>query len=181
MNSRRMEPIVAAALAAFVWAAFFCPWLRVESRPANDIKKAFGIRGESEMVRVSGYDIPEMANAKGSRVASAVGQLFSSDAKDVGKRSYRVWILPILASLLAVLTWLSVTRRRVALTIAVVGAAVFGLGTYKILAADLDGVLFVVHVASGLWLTLVAYLAMGLLNFRLFILANESRQGQSHL
>ena len=165
MNSQRIKTI--AILAAIIPAiCFFLPWASIEIRNATSIKNFLGMMGEAERIKISGYDIPCMANNGNARAIQKVLTIFVSDAENADKKSYLVWLVPLLAILLAGLTFPAARNRKLALAVGAAGILIFLAGTIKILTADLNPAGAIVHISPGFWLTLLSYLALGIVNIQ---------------
>lgn len=62
----------------------------------------------------------------------------------------------------------------VGLAIGIVGIAIFAFATFKITTTDLDKLVLKVNIGYGLWLTLVGYLGIGILQVAEFLQLNKS-------
>lgn len=107
--------------------------------------------------RVTGFDIPQVANQRDAKVAMALAEAFTRTRHDIGAQSYAVYALPALALLSGAL--LTVLGRRVVVTLGVVllGTVVAGVGSWQLLTMKTDLRFVAITVGQGLWLSLWAY------------------------
>ena len=80
---------------------------------------------------------------------------------DADKKSYAVWLLPLLAVALAAASWLFGKNKWVNLVISDICILVFAIGVFKISTTDLDKAVLKVTIQPGIWIILWSYLLMG--------------------
>jgi hypothetical protein len=174
--------VVVCALA--IVHAFFMPWAKASAsagKVASDslagVEKKYpllsGLFGnmskESEKVTsaadavtvkmsVSGYDIPKMMNAKSSQVAVALTGIFMKDAKDADKKSYAVYLMPILALVCIGLAFMGMKNKIALIVMAVLSGGIAGGGLYNLMTVNLSNLPIQISIERGLWQTMYAYL-----------------------
>jgi len=158
-------------LAMIVVVGFFLPWMRIESEQLGALSKVLTGRRQEIVDNLSGFRIPILANSPDARLVISVAKIFKPDIKDVDKKSYLVWLVPILAVLLLGLAYFFGKNKWFNLFLAILGISIFVIAFYKIKTTDLDKMVLRVSIDSGLWLVLYAYLAMGILGLGNFIYA----------
>jgi len=168
MNSQLIKPITILGAAVPV-ICFFLPWASVELKPVNFLNKLFNRHAKTEIVRISGFDIPCMANRESSKEVQSVVKVFVSDAENADKKSYLVWFVPIMAIILACLTRPAAKNTTLAICVGVAGVVIFLAATIKILVTRIDNMAMTVHISPAFWLTLLAYLALGILNIHQYM------------
>jgi hypothetical protein len=163
--------LAALALAAVVVIAFFLPWAHVESQEVGMISKMLTGKAQANIASVSGFGIPRMANSDDSRLAISVIKIFAPNVTDADKKSYLVWLMPILAIAAGIGLAAFGNNKWVSLAIAVVCSLVFVLGVYKIASTDMNKLILNVKIGAGLWLTLYGYLGIGLAGIAGFLVS----------
>ncbi len=158
-----MYKIAMAVLAVVIVVAFFLPWVSVSSPAAGKITKFLGGNEKVALASISGFQVPVLANGPDSRLMITIIQLFNPGVKDADKKSYLIWVIPALGVLMAGLFGFLGKNKWLNLVFAIVGILIFSVAAYKINTTDLNKIVLKVHISSGLWLVLYAYLAMGLL------------------
>ena len=191
MRRRVMLAIIIIA-ALFILRGFFMPWAQVNAsvtkiagsvtdkagkelkdvpfteKLAKNLSKAtdaIGNLGDIEVkTAVSGYDIPRLVNSKSSKVAIAVAQLFFGNVKDLDKKSYLVYLLPICSIVCILLAILGIRlKASIIAMLALSGIISFG-GLFKIFTTNLSSLYVNIMIARGLWDTLYAYLFIFLIS-----------------
>lgn len=172
--------------AAMIVIGFFMPWAALDIRATSfekDVSKharhslgnLFHTSGSREPswirhrsghlpvipTRVSGAQIPEMANRKNVKVATSLIELFTKQHQNVGPMSYAVYLLPGIAIILAALmTWVG-HHRLVAIPVALLCAGISGAGLWTLLTTNTKAA-FAIRIEWGLWASLVAYAVFAL-------------------
>jgi len=160
--------IVITILAALVFVAFFLPWAHVEAQAVGAVSKILTGKAQANISSISGFDVPIMANSPDSRFAISVIKIFAPNVKDADKRSFFIWVVPLLAVAMAFVMFLAGSNKLASLAIAVIGIAIFAVGVYKINTINLNKLVLNVRIGLGLWLVFWGYLGIGvaaLLNF----------------
>lgn len=175
-HATRQTSAWAAAVVAI--AAFFMPWATMDIRTKELEKtvgsgfkralgKSFRSHGEPSWIkkksntpiiptRVSGFQIPILANRRNVKVVTNLAKIFTKKDEQLGLKSWAVYLVPGLAVLFA---WLISTygkKKSVALIVALLSAAVAGVGFWELLTTNTRAS-FAVDIGSGLWLSLEAY------------------------
>lgn len=150
-------------LVVVVMISFFLPWLNVESTQISSITKFITGKSAGYIDKINGFRIPILANGGEARFMISVIKIFSPAMRSVPSKSFFIWILPLLAVLIFGASYFFGRSRFVSMLIAIIGTSVFAIGLYKISVTDLDKFVLTVHIGYGLWFTLYAYLAMGII------------------
>ena len=150
------------ALAVVIFVAFFLPWVSVESPMVGTISKALTGKRQASIDAISGFDIPAMANSADARLMISIIQIFNPGIKDADKKSYLIWLVPILGVAIFLVFLFLGRNRWVDLAIGLIGIAIFAVAVYKIKTTDLDKLVLNVKISNGLWMLLWGYLGMGL-------------------
>lgn len=123
--------------------------------------------------RVNGPQIPQLVNRPDAHVVVALAELFTG-ARQLGKKSYAVYALPVLAIALALLLTVAGHLRAVAVSAGLAGLAIGGGALVKLLTTPTDSLLVTITIESGLWMTAWAYAALGLLAWLRLVAARRS-------
>ena len=170
--------------AAAVVVGFFLPWAQLDignskvgKEVASSVRKSLGKTFKSGAAkepswirkrpkgaptiptRVSGFQIPQMANRRNVKVAAQLVKLFTKTDEQVGLKSYAVYLLPGLALLCAWLLSVFGGVRVVACGVLVGCAVVAGAGFWNLLTTDTKAQ-FAMAIGPGLWLSLWAYVGL---------------------
>ena len=122
---------------------------------------------------VSGIQIPQMANREDAKVAMALVELLMGEQQQIGLKSYAVYLLPGLALLgAALLTWLG-RSPQTPVSIAVVSAAVAGVGFWKLLTTNTQALFVAITIGRGLWMSLGAYVGLAAASSLAFVAARR--------
>jgi len=148
-----------------ILVSFFLPWVSVQSEAVGTFTKI--LTGEKQAVidEISGFRIPIMANGDDARLMLSIIKIFNPKVENADKKSYLVWVIPILAVVL-LLGGVSLGKNKVFnLAMGIIGVVLFVAAMYKIQTTNLDKMVLKVSIGNGLWLSLYAYLALGILGF----------------
>jgi len=107
---------------------------------------------------ISGYDIPTMINKKSSHVAIQLAQILFKDAKDLGKKSMLVYLLPLFAMVCIALAIVGLRYKALVIAAAIIGGVIGIGGLYKLMATDLSSLPVQISIENGLWQTMYGYL-----------------------
>jgi len=179
--------LLVAAASLLIIRAFFMPWadmsasvVKVSRQVSSTAKesKFFNIPEVKKAIKklekatdaidkqgdvkikssVSGYDIPRLVNQKTSKVAISLMQTIFEDTKDLDKKSYLVYLMPLLA--IASIFLMAAGRERKLLIVIMLilagGISIFGLYTLK--TTNLSNLAVDIIIDKGLWYTLYGYL-----------------------
>lgn len=164
----KVNRLIVAALAAIIVISFFIPWIQVESPQVGAFTKLLTGKRQATLDSVSGFRIPVLANSDESRFMVEVIRMFNPEVKDANKKSYAVWIMPILAIIIAGAYWHLGKNKWLNLAVGIIGILIFIIAMYKISTTDLDKAVLKVAIAPGLLTTLWSYLLIGILGALIF-------------
>lgn len=111
--------------------------------------------------QVNGPDIPAFVNRKDNAVAIALAEMLAKQ-KDIGKKSYAVYLLPGLAVLIGLLLTALGGVPAVGWALAALSAGVAGAGFYKLLTTQINSMAVTIVIGEGLWVSLWAYVGLAL-------------------
>jgi len=109
---------------------------------------------------VSGAQIPQWANRQDAKVVLALAEMLTGQ-QQLGAKSYAVYLVPGLALLFGILLTAARRRRLLCGLIALLSMAVAGGGFWKLLTTETDTLLVGITIGRGLWLSLWAYVGLG--------------------
>ena len=160
--------LVMPVLVLVIVLSFFLPWVQVESKAVGTVSKILTGERQTLISSISGFRVPILANSPDARLMTSVIKIFNPDIKDADKKSYLIWSVPFLAVIMFVVGYIFGKNRWVNLVFGIIGTAIFLVAFYKIKTTDLDKLVLNVSIGSGLWLSLWAYLGIGILGFVIF-------------
>jgi hypothetical protein len=156
-------------LVGIILIAFFLPWVRVESSHVGTVSKLLTGKRQVAIAGMSGFQVPLMANSKESRLAISVIKIFAPKVKNADKKSFLIWFVPGLAVIMAVVCHILNKNKWVHLALGIIGCVLFMFALFKIMTTDLDKLVLNIKIASGLWLTLLGYLGIGIVQMISFV------------
>jgi len=165
---------------------FFLPWARLDLHRGlttkrleamNDLTRNLGrvtvkirrgtqtISGElprlSDIPReVSGAQIPMLAHQPNAQVAVALLALFTPQQQNIERKSYAVYLLPVVALLCGVVVTYWGSRAIVCVSAALLSGLVAGVGFWKLLTVNTQTLFVAITIGPGLWLSLWAYVVL---------------------
>jgi len=154
--------IILLALALVIIACFFFPWVSVESPQLGALTKVLTGKAQGALQAVSGYQIPILANGPDAQLIISIAKFFNPNAKDVDKKSWLVWGVPVLAAAIFLLSLFLGKNKWFNLAIGLLGVLVFAVALFKIKTTPMDKVVLKVNILYSLWFILLGYLGMGL-------------------
>lgn len=157
------------ALVVLIVVSFFLPWISVESAAIGGITKVLTGKKQATIDSVSGFRVPILANSEESRFMITIIKIFNPNIKDADKKSWLIWMVPGLAVILLVLRRFFESNKWFYLGVGLLGTLIFVVTVFKITTTDLDKLVLKVDIAVGLWLLLVGYLGIGILNLVRFV------------
>jgi hypothetical protein len=166
----KIHKILVLVCVSAIVLGFFLPWAQVESKQVGAITKALTGKRQESVDAISGFKIPIMANSDESRLAMSVIKIFNPGVENADKKSFLVWLIPILGLVILGLTFSLETNRWVNLAIAILGIAIFAVALYKIKTTDLDKLILQIKIGIGLWMILWGYLISGIAGAARFVL-----------
>lgn len=167
---------------ALIIVAFFMPWATVATsvtgiskgltgalsgtpvagKIVGDIEKATDVIGQlgdvSIKSTVSGYQVPILVNDDTSKVAISLAQMFFKDAQDLDKKSYLVYLLPILGIMCAGLAILGRGNKISIILMILLSGGVAGAGLYHLYTMDISSLVVKISIKNGLWYTMYSFL-----------------------
>ena len=159
-----MKRILMLVFAVVVLVAFFLPWVSVESGGTKGLTKIIKIEGiPAQFKSISGFQVPVLANSEESRLMITIIKIFKPGITNADKKSYLIWIVPLLAVAMALTMQFLKDNKWLHLAIGIIGVTIFSVATFKIATTNLDKVVLRVNIGYGLWLVFVGYLGIGIL------------------
>lgn len=120
---------------------------------------------------VSGIQIPQLANRKDAKVVLALAEMLTgphtkifgvgAGQRELGAKSYAVYLVPGLALLCGLLLTGAGRARAVCLLLAFLCFGIAGAGFWKLLTTKTDTLLVGIVIGQGLWMSLWAYVGLG--------------------
>jgi hypothetical protein len=156
-------------LVAIIVVSFFLPWISVQSAAAGKVTEMLTGKRQDKIDAISAYSVPVMANSEESRLMISIIKIFNPKIQNADKKSYLIWIIPILAVIMLILNSILGTNKWLNLVIGLVGVAIFAFATYKIKTTELDKFVLQITMGPGLWLTLWSYLGIGVISILNFV------------
>ncbi len=154
--------------AVVIFIAFFLPWVSVESQVAGKVSKFFSGEEQASLKKISGYEVPILANGKDAKLMISIIKIFNPSVTDADKKSWLIWGVPGLAVVIFLVVMFFGKNKWVNLGLGVLGIAIFAFATFKIKTTNLDKVVLNVNISPGLWIILWMYLGIGLMNLSAF-------------
>ena len=118
---------------------------------------------------VRGVDIPSLANRRDAHVLMALAEMLTGQ-RQLGAKSYLVYVLPGLALLCGILLTMAPRLRALSIILGLICLGVAAGGYWKAATTPLDSLLVAITIGKGLWLSLWGYALVGVsaLVLRLF-------------
>ena len=162
-------------LVVVICVSFFLPWVTVSGGDSIG-KLTKMISGEEKNIKqsISGFAVPVMANSEESRMMITIIKIFQPNITDADKKSYLIWLIPLLAVAIFFTTKAMPSNKWLRLTFGLIGILIFAGATFKILTTDLDKVVLKVSIGYGLWLILLGYLGIGIIQMGEFLKLKKS-------
>ncbi|MCF7872862.1 MAG: hypothetical protein K9L80_01475 [Candidatus Omnitrophica bacterium] len=155
--------LIRLGLVVIIFVSFFLPWVSVESETMGKVSKLLTGKAQANISAVSGFQVPILANSQDSRFMISIIKIFKPQINNADKKSFLIWIVPLLAIALFFISIGFKNKKLVKLLIGLICVAIFAGAIYKINITDLDKLVLNVKIAYGLWITLLSYLAFGLI------------------
>ena len=160
--------LILVCVAAIV-LGFFLPWAQVESKQVGSIVKMLTGKRQQTVDSISGFDIPMMANSEESRLARSVIKIFNPSIENADKKTFLVYVIPLLALIILGLAFYFGKNKWVYLGFGIIGLLIFFVALYKIKTTDLDKLILQIKIGIGMWMILWGYLLIGVLGITRFI------------
>jgi hypothetical protein len=157
-----INKIILSVLVSVIVVAFFLPWVQIESQHVGAVSKILTGKKQASMGTISGFQVPIHANRSDSKLAMSVIKIFAPNVEHADKKSFLVYIFPILSILIFFAVYYYGNNEWVHIGIAAMCIAIFAVGVLQIVTMDLDKVLLNIRIGIGLWLILIGYLGIGL-------------------
>ena len=154
--------------AIIVCVSFFLPWVNVESSVAGSISKLISGTKQASLKTISGFQIPILANGPDAKLMITIIKIFNPAVTDADKKSWLIYGVPGLAAALFVLVLFLGENKWVNLGLGVLGVVIFTVATFKIKTTNLDKLVLNIAIAPGLWILLLSYLGIGVVNLLSF-------------
>jgi hypothetical protein len=155
--------LIRLGLVVIIFISFFLPWVSVESEAMGKVSKLLTGKTQANISAVSGFQVPILANGEDSRFMISIIKIFKPKINNADKKSFLIWIVPLLAIALFFISIGFKNKKLVKLLIGLSCIVIFAGAVYKINTTDLDKLVLNVKIAYGLWITLFGYLIFGLL------------------
>lgn len=156
---------ITAVCSACIIVCFFLPWITVHMKTAAAVNGLFGREMAASTFTTSGAGVPRLANGESAKTFIQVSGMFFGSVANADKKSYLVWIVPLLSiAMLAA----SLKFKGKWIVSAILGSlcAAIAIGvTCKLLLTDLNGLLIRVQLCWALWAILLAFAAISLAHF----------------
>lgn len=157
----KIKSLIIAFFAAVIFISFFLPWVHVASKMIGSISKVLTGARQEEIMGISGFSVPMLANGPDARMMISIIKIFNPKVTNADKKSWLIWIVPIFAIVIFLLSLALGENRWFNLAIALIGIPIFLVGFYKIKTTDLDKLVLNAKIGMGVWLTLCGYLGLG--------------------
>jgi len=200
MNKKILSGLV-IVLSAVIVISFFLPWAKVnisamgiseeltkasqttlKGTPIAEkvigklkgVTAALSAFGDIDVkTQVSGYNIPNLVNSKGSKVALSLAEIMFKSADNLDVKSYLVYLLPILGILCGVAVVLGMKNKLFIIAMLIVSGVVSLGGFYNLLTANMGNIAVKVTIMNGLWFTMTAFLFIFFIGIAWIVLAKE--------
>jgi len=148
---------------------FFLPWVNVQSSQVGAFSKLLTGKSQKDIASISGFQIPIMANSDESRIIITITKIFNPNIKNVDKKSFLIYLVPLFAIILFLLNLFFDKNKWLNLGIGIIGIVIFFAAVYKIKTTDLDRAVLQIRIGLGFWSILLAYLSIGIVDMYKFI------------
>lgn len=147
-----------------IFLSFFLPWVSVGSKQVGAVTKLLTGKSQETIHSISGFQVPVLANGPDARLIISIAKIFSPGISGVDKKSYLIWIVPLLAVIMFFARMIWKNNKWVHLGTAVIGCAIFFVAVWQIKSTDLDKLVLQIRIVCGLWLIFWSYLGIGVLS-----------------
>jgi hypothetical protein len=170
---------IALAFTLIILLGFCLPWIKIKAPPAVVSGEDRVIQGQrlKNIARISGMDIPLLANGTERSYVINVIRRFDPDIKDPAQKSFLIWIVPALAVVMFICKIFWGNYKLTNLILGITGLLAFLYGLHEITTVNLDKLIVRAEIGFGLLMVLSAYLGFGLLSlFSFFKATAKDRQ-----
>ena len=123
---------------------------------------------------IRGIDVPRLANRQDAYAVVALAEMFTGE-RELGLKSYAVYLLPGLALLCALTVTLSAQLRPLVIVIGLICLAIAAGGSWKLATTNTDALLVAITIGHGLWLSMWAYVVLGCASLAVALIAGRRR------
>ena len=152
---------IKAALVVLICISFFLPWISVESGVVGGVSKILTGKKQSTIETISGFKVPILANGSESRLMISIIKIFNPGIEHADKKSFLIWIIPLMSIGVYFALKRFKDKKPVRLGLSILCVGIFLFATFKIMTTNLDKLVLQVSISFGLWLTLLGYLGIG--------------------
>jgi len=173
--------VIIIVFSAFVVVAFFLPWTKCLEYPAYTLEgiAAASLDGPSSSAPGPGIINKMTGFFKGLFGSSGLNNALPcyriplsghKAAKQTGDTVYLLYALPVIAVLCACFALMSGSQKKLNAFIFIMAVIVFYLLYVKVAGLNEDGFLDKVELMGGFWITLYAFLGIGIASFMKLVL-----------
>ncbi|MCM8779672.1 MAG: hypothetical protein NC914_00755 [Candidatus Omnitrophica bacterium] len=148
-----ISQLIIILLCLAIVVAFFLPWVTIKDPHS---------KGEGFITR--GFRISLIKHSPDVDFLFSAGEKLNLGRDYIQKNGKLVWVYPLLAMIILCLVYLWGRNKLALLLVAASSLAVFLISLYKVSAANLEQVNLRLEISYGLWVTLCAYLAVGIIS-----------------
>ncbi len=149
-------------LSIIVIISFFLPWISIEQAQSSKFSNL--ITGEKQnSFDIKGFDIPKIANSKNAHLIINIANLLKPGIKNIDKKSYLVWSIPLLALIILIITLGTIPSRWLNFLLGLIAITISCILIYKIKTTDFNKLVLQIKINRGLWYIIWAYLGIGIL------------------
>jgi len=122
---------------------------------------------------VTGYQIPKLVNDRTSKVAISLAQIIFKSAEGLDRKSYLVYLLPLIGILCAILAILGLRSTIYVVLMFFISGAVSIAGLYNLHTAGVESIAVKISIESGLWNTMYALAFIFLISILWLVLGRK--------
>jgi len=160
-----MRFLLIAALTVIIFLSFFLTWVSVQSEQVGMFSKLLTGKKQASIANISGFKVPILANGEDARLMISIIKIFNPNIKNADKKSYAVWLIPLLAIIICIVSYYYGGNKWVNIAFGLFGAGIFFIAFFKIKTTDLNKLVLNVKIGLGMWFILYSYLAIGIVHF----------------
>ena len=165
----KMYKIAMLILVVIIFVSFFLPWVSVESAAVGSVSKLLTGKEQAKIDSISGFKVPIIANSEESRFMISVIKIFNPNITNADKKSWLIWLVPGLSLIFLALGHFLGKNKWFYLCVGILGVLIFSGATFKIFTTDLDKLVLQINIGIGLWILLISYLGIGVINLMRFV------------
>lgn len=107
---------------------------------------------------VRGDNIPMLVNNKTSKVAITLAQVLCKSAEDLDRKSYLVYLVPILGIACSILALCGLKNRFFIIIMSIISGGVSIGGLYNLYTIDIKTMIVEISIGKGLWYAMYSFL-----------------------